>query len=100
MIYYNVINVITFNAIAFFFLFLFCVLETIRVGNRTREKCKITLYWDSWYRQYEVRCEQAGHSPSSVQGHSPSSSCRPRNAHLNHYTPPITPTLFNHNHSE
>ncbi|XP_026822995.1 kinase suppressor of Ras 1 [Rhopalosiphum maidis] len=72
--------------------------ETIRVGNRTREKCKITLYWDSWYRQYEVRCEQAGHSPSSVQGHSPSSSCRPRNAHLNHYTPPITPTLFNHNH--
>ncbi|KAL4091753.1 hypothetical protein QTP88_026395 [Uroleucon formosanum] len=72
--------------------------ETIRVGSRTREKCKITLYWDSWYRQYEVRCEQAGHSPSSVQGHSPSSSCRPRNAHLNHYTPPLTPTLFNHNH--
>ncbi|XP_022164077.1 kinase suppressor of Ras 1 [Myzus persicae] len=72
--------------------------ETIRVGSRTREKCKITLYWDSWYRQYEVRCEQAGHSPSSVQGHSPSSSCRPRNTHLNHYTPPLTPTLFNHNH--
>ncbi|XP_015380322.1 PREDICTED: kinase suppressor of Ras 1 [Diuraphis noxia] len=74
--------------------------ETIRVGSRTREKCKITLYWDSWYRQYEVRCEQAGHSPSSVQGHSPSSSCRPRNTHLNHYTPPLTPTLFNHRTSD
>jgi len=86
IVYYIVVN--------FFFS------ETIRVGNRTREKCKMTLYWDSWYRQYEVRCEQAGHSPSSVQGHSPSSSCRLRNAHLNHYTPPLTPTLFNHNHSK
>lgn len=75
-------------------------LETIRVGIRSREKCKMTLYWDSWYRQYEVRREQAGHSPSSVQGHSPSPSCRQRNSHLNHYTPPITPTLFNLNHSE
>ncbi|XP_050536227.1 kinase suppressor of Ras 2 [Daktulosphaira vitifoliae] len=72
--------------------------EIIRIGNRTREKCKMTLYWDSWYRQYEVRCEQAGHSPSSIQGHSPSSSCRLRNSHVIHYTPPLTPTLFNNTH--
>lgn len=84
----------------FSYYILLLILETIKVGNRTREKSKMTLYWDSWYRQYEVRCEQAGHSPSPVQGQSPSSSCRLRNAHLNHYTPPLTPTLFNHNNSK